>query len=261
MAHPFRQRLHVVRGRHRGGVRAALELRGQQDAQSFQAQLGIAQLVADGEDLAGHPERVGDVVRSVERPAPVQQHGGERPPVPGGAGQGQRPVAERQPFRVGARGVQPVGEPGQDRGPGAAVLLAQQIERLFQERLRAGVGLHRRRQDAAVPEGRPPEQAVVPEAARDVRRLGEPLVPVRVLPGPVVRPGQLQEQFAAQLVVGPEPVQQRQRSGEVTHRDLGRDLAQRALAGQALVAGGFFGGALRGRAEVMRQLRGRDTGT
>ena len=73
----------------------------------------------------------------------------------------------------------------------AAVLLAQLLERLLKERFRPLVGTDRRREDAAVAERRPQEQVAVAEAASGVRRLGEPLVPGRVLPGPVMRAGEL----------------------------------------------------------------------
>ena len=87
--------------------------------------------------------------------------------------------------------MQPVRQAGQDGGPGRAVLLAQLLECLLKKRFCPLVGTDRRREDAAVPERRPQEQLAVAKAASGVRRLGEPLVPGRVLTGPVVRAGEL----------------------------------------------------------------------
>ena len=77
----LRQRLHLLGRLHGGGVPAVLELRGQLDPQSLEGQRGVAELGPDLEDLARHRDRIADVARSVERPAPVQQDGGERSPV------------------------------------------------------------------------------------------------------------------------------------------------------------------------------------
>ena len=113
------------------------------------------------------------------------------------------------------------------------MLLAQPLERLFKQRLRPQVGTDGGREDAAVPERGPREQLAALEAAGGVGRLGEPLVPGRVLPGPVVRVRQVQEQLAAErLVLGSEAVEQLECPPEVTHGDCGRHLAQRALPGQ-----------------------------
>ena len=74
--------------------------------------------------------------------------------------------------------------------------------------------------------------STLPEAAGGVGRLREPLVPDGVLPGPVVRVRQVKEQLAAErLVLGAEAIEQLERLPEVAHRDLGRDLPQRALPG------------------------------
>ena len=74
----------------------------------------------------------------------------------------------------------------------------------------------------------------------------------------------VKEQLAAQLLVPrPEAIELLQRLPQVTHRDLGRHLGQRPLAGQALIADRLFRGAdARGRAEVVRELgwRGTETG-
>ena len=114
--------------------------------------------------------------------------------------------------------------------------LVQSLERLFEERLSPQVGTDRRGQDAAVPERRPREQLAAPEAAGGVRRLGEPLVPEGVLSGPVVRARQVKEQLAAErLVLGAEAIEQLERPPEVAHRDLGRDLLQRAPPGLVAV--------------------------
>jgi hypothetical protein len=254
-----------------GGLVAVLELRVQPDPESLQRQLGIGQAAADADDLVGDRQRVGDVGGPVEREGPVGQDGGERARVPGRARHGDGPVAELAPFGVGAGGVQPVGEPGHDHGPGTAVGAAQPLQGLGQERLRAGVEADGRREDTAVPEGGPQEQSTVGQVTvrqvpGGVRRLGEPVVAGRVLTGPVMRARQLEEQFAAQPLVlqgvfGAEPVRQPQRPAEVPHGDLRRDLGQGPLPGQALIGGRLLGGALRGRAEVMRQLGGRRAGT
>ena len=95
-----------------------------------------------------------------------------------------------------------MGEAGQDRRPSPVVLLvAKPLKRLFQERLGPQVGTDGRREDAAVPERGPREQLAALEAAGGVGRLGEPLVPGGVLPGPVVRVRQVQEQLAPERLV------------------------------------------------------------
>ena len=120
----FRQFLHDERGPGGGGLLSALELRGYPDPEPLKPQLVVAEFGPDAEDLAGHREGIGDVVWPVERPVPVHQDGGERPPVFGRARHRHRPLAERQPLRVRPRVVQPVRQPGEDGGPGGAVALA-----------------------------------------------------------------------------------------------------------------------------------------
>ena len=83
-----------------------------------------------------------------------------------------------------------------------------------------------------------------------------------VLPGPVVRARQVEQQLAAErLVLGAEAVEQLERPPEVAHRDLGRDLLQRALPGLVAVPHRLLRGALvRGRAEMVREFGGGDAG-
>ena len=77
----LRQLLHGQCRPHGGGMLALLELRGHPDPQPLKRQLRVTELGPDAEDLAGYREGIVDVVRPVERPAPVHQDGGERPPV------------------------------------------------------------------------------------------------------------------------------------------------------------------------------------
>ncbi len=263
MPYLLREFLHGECRLHDGGMLSFLELRGQLDPQPLKPQLRVPELGTDAEDLAGHPKGIANVVRPVECPAPMHQDGGERPLVSSATGHGHRPVAEPQSLRVRTHIMQPVGQAGQDRGSGRAVLLAQPLERLLQERFSPLVRTNRRREDAAVPERRPQEQIAVPEAAGGVRRLGESLVSGGVLPGPVVRTRQLKEQLAPErLIPRPEAIEQLERLPEVTHRDLGRHLSQRTRPGQALISNRLLGGAnARGRAEVVRELGRRDPET
>ena len=115
----------------RSRVCSPLELGGQADPQAFERELRLSQSGADVEDLAGHLEGIAHVVRPVEREAPVQQDGCERLPVTGPARHDHRPVAELEPLPVGALGVQPVVQAGEDQGLGPALLLAQPLERLL----------------------------------------------------------------------------------------------------------------------------------
>jgi hypothetical protein len=262
MPHPFRQLIQGERGLDRGRVLSLLELGGQPDPQAFNRQLRLSELGADVEDLARHREGIADVVRSVERPASMQQDGGEGMPVAGAARHRHRPVAELEPLRIRKLGMQPVGEAGENHGPGPAVLLRQLLERLLQECASPGVRTNRRREDTAVAERRPHEQVTAAEAAGEIRRIREPLVSGRVLPRPVVCAGQLEGQLASQyLILQCAAIEQIERSPVVAYRDLGRRLRRSALPGQALIPDRLLGGAdARRRAEVVCELGYRGTG-
>jgi hypothetical protein len=187
MPHPRRELLHGYGCLHRGGMLSLFKLRGQPDPQALKRQLRLFELGADADDLARNPHGIPDVTRPVERPAPMQQYGGECLPVATGARHGHRPIAELKPHPIRTLGMQPVAESGKDRSRGAAFLLPQLLECFLEERASPRVGSNRRREHTAIAERRPHEQVASPNAAGDDSRLSETLVPGHILARPIMR--------------------------------------------------------------------------
>ena len=208
------------------------------------------------------PEGIIHVVRPVERQAPVQQGGGERPPVTGVARHGHRPVAELKPLPVGTLIVQPVAR----RARIVALAPLSSSPSHSSASSRSARALSR---GAPSPAGCRRSQAPPSRTGRRSRGGGRSQPPRRTArpwtgtprPGRVRPPAR--GQLAAQrIILRPEAVEQLERSpvsDERRPRPLPRPSARfparrsyrTAFAAEPIA---------RGRAEVMREFGRRGTG-